>query len=275
MENRFNKIYLNSGRNCLRYIVRAYGIREIQIPYYICPSVRQALFAENVKMKFYHIDKDFMPTDEFSPDEYILYPNYFGICNRQNELLAKKYKNLISDNAHAFFAPITGIAAFNSPRKFFKVNDGGILYSARSLSDNFEQDDNRNTEIRDYETFCKNEISIDNQPIKFMSGKTKNILENTQFGTEITKRTERFNRLHGILCKKNVIKIRLQNDEIPFIYPYMCDNADETVRKLDEHGIYVLRYGSNLPKTYFEYRFFEKLIMLPLKEEVCLFFEKI
>lgn len=274
MENRFNKIYLNSGRNCLKYLVKAYSIKKIHLPYYICPSVRQALMQENVKMSFYHIDRDFLPTEDFSTEDFILYPNYFGICNRQNDILSKKYPNLISDNAHAFFAPITGLAAFNSPRKFFNVNDGGILYSQKILTNDFEKDNDRNEKITNFETFCKNEISLDNQPIKIMSELTKTKITEIRYETEKTKRREIFKRLHEILCKKNEIKITLQKDEIPFIYPYMCENADEIAEKLDKQCIYIIRYGSNLPKTYFEYNFVKKLLMLPLKEAVCLFFKK-
>ena len=63
MDNTFfdNKILLNSARNCLKYILRAYKIPKIHLPYYICPVVRQAIREENVKMEFYHIDKFFMP----------------------------------------------------------------------------------------------------------------------------------------------------------------------------------------------------------------------
>ena len=74
MQNDFldNKILLNSGRNCLRYILRSLKIAEIHLPYYICPVVRQTVHAENVKMKFYHIDKNFMQTETFEKNAFIL-----------------------------------------------------------------------------------------------------------------------------------------------------------------------------------------------------------
>ena len=35
-------VYLNSGRNALRYIVRKLGIHKIHVPYYTCPVVFEA-----------------------------------------------------------------------------------------------------------------------------------------------------------------------------------------------------------------------------------------
>ena len=43
-------------------------------------------------------------------------------------------KNLIIDNAQAFFAkPLLGIDTFYSPRKFVGVSDGGILATKKIL----------------------------------------------------------------------------------------------------------------------------------------------
>ena len=78
-----HKIYLNTGRNCLIFIIRAYGIKEIYIPYYYCPSVRLAISKENCKIKFYHIDKNFKCIEKLPKEAYIVYPDYFGICAKK------------------------------------------------------------------------------------------------------------------------------------------------------------------------------------------------
>ncbi len=164
-----SKILLNSARNCLRYVVKSFDIKKIAVPYFICPVVRQTLKNDGVEINFYHINNDFLPDCEFQDDDFVLYVNYFGICSRQNEMLAKRYKNLISDNAHAFFAKKKGLASFSSVRKFFNVNDGGILDCDKILAQNFPQDENRNLSVTDFNSFLKNELSIDNQPVKIMS----------------------------------------------------------------------------------------------------------
>lgn len=270
------KILLNSGRNCLKYILKAYEIEQINVPYLICPVVRQAINEENVKMKFYHIDKNFLPTKDFAKNEYILYPNYFGLCNKQAKYLTKKYKNLINDNAHAFFAPKNGIASFSSPRKFFKVNDGGILDINKKLDENFEQDIDRNIVITDFDSFCKNEISIDNEPIKIMSQKTQNLLKNVNFEQKIKKNRQIFAKIDQKLKKNNILNFEILNEEVPMCYPFLAKNfndAEKLANSLEKVGIYLIKYGTNLPKSYSEYDL-TKILMIPLTEQTAKFFNK-
>ncbi len=277
MDNTFfdNKILLNSARNCLKYILRAYKIPKIHLPYYICPVVRQAIREENVKMEFYHIDKFFMPKKNFAEDEYILYPNYFGLCDEQSEILSKKNKNLILDNAHAFFAPKKGLASFSSPRKFFNVNDGGILEINTKISENFAQDEDRTLEIRDFESFCKNEFSIDDNPIKFMSEKTKNSLKNINFDEKISKNRKIFSKIDQKLKKTNILNLHLLKNSTPMCYPFLTEDFEEEekiAKMLEKEGIYLIKYGSNLPETYPEFEF-TKILMIPLIEKTSKFFD--
>lgn len=277
MDNTFfdNKILLNSARNCLKYILRAYKIPKIHLPYYICPVVRQAIREENVKMEFYHIDKFFMPKKNFAEDEYILYPNYFGLCDEQSEILSKKNKNLILDNAHAFFAPQKGLASFSSPRKFFNVNDGGILEINTKISENFAQDEGRTLEIKDFESFCKNELSIDYNPIKFMSEKTKNSLKNINFDEKISKNRKIFSKIDQKLKKTNILNLHLLKNSTPMCYPFLTEDFEEEekiAKMLEKEGIYLIKYGSNLPETYPEFEF-TKILMIPLIEKTSKIFD--
>ena len=277
MDNTFfdNKILLNSARNCLKYILRAYKIPKIHLPYYICPVVRQAIREENVKMEFYHIDKFFMPKKNFAEDEYILYPNYFGLCDEQSEILSKKNKNLILDNAHAFFAPQKGLASFSSPRKFFNVNDGGILEINTKISENFAQDEDRTLEIKDFESFCKNEFSIDDNPIKLMSEKTKNSLKNINFDEKISKNRKIFSKIDQKLKKTNILNLHLLKNSTPMCYPFLTEDFEEEekiAKMLEKEGIYLIKYGSNLPETYPEFEF-TKILMIPLIEKTSKFFD--
>lgn len=270
-----NKILLNSARNCLKYILRAYKIPKIHLPYFICPIVRQAIREENVKTEFYHLDKNFMPVENFSDEEYILYPNYFGLCDEQTEILAKKYPNLISDNAHAFFAPKKGIASFYSPRKFFAVNDGGILEINKKISDIFEQDEDRTIEIKDFDSFCKNEISIDNEPPKLMSKKTINLLKNINFEEKIEKNRKIYAKIAQKLQKSNILTLKLTDNSVPMCYPFLTKNFKEEkqlAQMLEAEGIYLIKYGSNLPSTYPEFEF-TKILMIPLTKKVSKFFD--
>ncbi len=271
-----NKILLNSGRNCIKYIIKSFNITEIYLPYYICPVVRQSINQENVKMKFYHINENFMPLENFSENDYVLYPNYFGICGKQAEILSKKYKNLINDNAHAFFASKNGIAAFSSPRKFFNVNDGGILDINKKISLLFAQDKDRIIDICDFDSFCKNEISIDNQPIKIMSKKTQFLLKNINFEQKIIKNRHIFAKIHQKLKNFNVLIFENFKENVPMCYPFLSDDFKKTVNlanNLENEGIYLIKYGSNLPQNYPEYNL-TKILMIPLTEKTSKFFDK-
>lgn len=278
MQNDFldNKILLNSGRNCLRYILRILKIAEIHLPYYICPVVRQTVHAENVKMKFYHIGKNFMPTETFEKNAFILYPNYFGLCDKQAKILSEKYPNFISDNAHSFFAPKRGAASFSSPRKFFNVNDGGILEIDTKISENFDQDTDRTLEIKDFSSFCKNEISLDDEPIKFMSKKTQNTLKNINFEQKMIKNRKIYTQIAQKLNKNNILKFELSDLSAPMCYPFLSKNFDEELelaKMLENEGIYLIKYGSNLPETYPEFEF-TKILMIPLTEKSSEYFEQ-
>lgn len=101
----------NFARDALRYIIKENEIKEIYVPYYLCDVIRHAVVAEGAKPLFYHIDDDFMPLYEFSKDSFIIYPNYFGICD-------KNVDKLVVDNAHAYYASPKGFASIYSPHKF-------------------------------------------------------------------------------------------------------------------------------------------------------------
>ncbi len=123
-----NMKQFDSARNALRYLIREYKIKEIYLPYYLCDVIRHAVFAEGCKPLFYHIDDNFMPVRQFSEDSYILYPDYFGICDKNVERLVKIYPKLIVDNAHAYYAEPKGFASFNSLKKFLPVESGAELF---------------------------------------------------------------------------------------------------------------------------------------------------
>lgn len=270
-----DKILLNSGRNCLKYILKTYNIKKIYIPYYICPVVRQAVHEENVEMNFYHINKNFLPTKNFAENEYILYPNYFGLCGEQADFLSQKYKNLINDNAHAFFANKNGIASFSSPRKFFNINDGGILDIDKKIDENFPQDFDRNVAITDFDSFCKNEISIDNEPIKIMSKNTQFLLKNINFEQKMQKNRQIFAKIAQKLEFLNILNFENLNKNVPMCYPFLAKNfrdAEKLAKELEKEEIYLIKYGSNLPKNYPEYDL-TKILMIPLTEKTSKFFD--
>lgn len=215
------------GRNALKYLVHTYKIKKLHLPYYLCDVIRHTLVEEGCKPVFYHIDDDFFPACEFSEKDFVLYPNYWGVCETQVQKLSKKYPNLIVDNAHAFFDEPRGFACFNAGHKF------GFNNSFLWIKEN-NHFSNLNNQYSEEDTIKKrhNEFLLLNE-------KYKNI---------------------------NTLNIDL-NSKAPFCYPCLTDSieqADELVKKLKEEGKIIYRYWNSLPKSFCEYKFYSRLVPIPI-----------
>ena len=213
------------ARNAIRYLVRTYKIKEIKIPYYLCDAVRHTLVAEGCKPLFYHIDDNFYPAEEFSEEIFILYPNYWGVCSANVQKLVEKYPRLIVDNAHAYFDEPQGFACFNAGHKF------GFETSYLYLKSNNK--------------FPMEDIIIDER--------IKNI------------RKQKFIILHNKYKAHNLLNIDLNSN--PFCYPCLVDtaaNADTLVEELNKQGLTIYRYWNFLPKNFNEYKFYSRLVPIPI-----------
>lgn len=213
------------ARDAFGYLIQKYEIKEVFMPYYLCDVMRHAAVTHGAKPVFYHIDDDFMPVQEFPRDAYVLYPNYFGICAKNVEKLAKLYPKLIVDNAHAYFEKPSGFACFNSAKKFLPVKEGANLW------------------IKDVCEEC-------------LSSEKPDFL-----------RREMFLKYHKKF-PDNELSIDISDSCIPFCYPYLAPSveiADKLVEKLTADGKTIYRYWNNLPKSYNEYKFYSRLVPIPLE----------
>lgn len=195
------------------------------MPYYLCDVMRHTAITHGAKPVFYHIDDDFLPVQDFPLDAYVFYPNYFGICAKNVEKLAKLYPKLIVDNAHAYFEKPSGFACFNSAKKFLPVKEGANLW------------------IKDVCEEC-------------LSSEKPDFL-----------RREIFLKYHKKLSD-NELNIDVSDSCIPFCYPYLASSieiADKLVEKLTADGKTIYRYWNNLPKSYNEYKFYSRLVPIPLE----------
>lgn len=269
-------IKLNCGRNCLKYIIKAFDIKEIHLPYYTCPVIWQSAKDCGCRINFYHINESFMPVKDFKKNDFILYTNYFGVCAKNVKELSEKYLNTIFDNAQAFYMQKYGIASFNSPRKFFGVSDGAYLYSDRLFKNDFEQDtsyqrfshllkrNDRNAEFG-YNDFCTNDNVFKHEQILRMSNLTQKILSSIDYDEAKNKRLQNFHFLHSKLSKTNDLKINLIKEDVPMVYPYMTKNK-ELKKTLIKNKIYTATYWSNLSDTFYESNFQKYLIPLPIDQ---------
>ena len=273
-------IALNSARNCLRYIIKAYAIKEIFVPYYTCPVIYESIEKEHCKVNYYHIDNNFMPIDNFNREDFILYTNYFGICAKNIKLLAKKYKNLIVDNAQAFYMSKYGIASFNSIRKFLGVCDGALLYCDKKINKKIKQATSYNkfshllkrldvNATFGYNDFHKNENLLAKEQIMYMSNLTKLIFNSIDIEQAKKIRLKNFKILHKSLSKTNNLNIKLDKNDISMIYPYLVKNGDKLRNILIKEKIYVAQYWNGLQKDLLnknEKNIIKNLVAIPIDQ---------
>lgn len=253
-------IRLNTGRNCLEYILRARGYKKVYVPYYTCEAVMEPINKLGIPFEYYHIDIHFEICGRLSlqDDEALLYTNYFGLKQRYVEQLAEQFgSRLIVDNTQAFYAkPIQGIDTFYTCRKFFGVADGAYLYTDKLLDDEFVQDESfyrmahllKRIDLsaeQGFADFRKVDDGLDNQPIRKMSKLTKRIMQSIDYEAAAKKRRENFQILHKSLEEENDYDLTLEEDIVPMVYPFLSQRQGLR-EKLINRRVFVARYWPNV-----------------------------
>lgn len=293
-----NGMALNSGRNCLKYILEEREYSHIYLPFYTCDSILEPLKELNIDYEFYSIDKsmELIKVPKIIKGSALLYINYFGLKSDYIKRLAGSVHNLIVDAVQAFFMKaIPGIDTFYSPRKFFGVPDGGYVYSEKILSKNLPEDFSvdrfshlllrADQGAEDgYEDFVHNEKSFSWEPIRKMSKLTKLLMDSIDYEFCLKKRNENFRYLHEHLKEENEIKwIEPASLNGPMVYPFLS-NKNGLREKLIKNRVYIATYWPNLfdltEKNSFEFQLYENLLPLPIdqrygKEEMEFIIEKV
>lgn len=271
-------VALNSARNCLRYLVRVHNIRKIWIPAYTCPVVWEALEDEKCEYEFYEINEHFLPKQELDIDEFILYNNYFGICDDNVRRIAEKYPKLIVDNAQAFYSQTKELNCFCSPRKFFGVPDGGYAYSTKVYDESFEQSTSIScmshllkriemSATEGYSSFKVNEASLDHASIMKMSKLTQKLLHNIEYEQSAIRRKENFQYLHEHLGSKNELALEISDDMVPMVYPFLQSHDGARLKqKLIEKNIFVATYWEGQKDQKFGLTLQNEMIALPIDQ---------
>jgi hypothetical protein len=251
---------LNTGRNCLAYVLQARGYKHVWLPYYTCEVLLEPIRRLAVSYSFYAINEQLDPASLpiLHEGEAFLYTNYYGLKQKTIEQLAAHYgPQLIVDNAQAFFAPrIAGIDTFYTARKFFGVPDGAYLYIDKTIDTELPQevsydrishlmkriDANAETGFADYQ---QHEEELCNQPIKKMSNMTARIMENIDYEAVMQRRKENYQIAQEALQGTNQLALDL-GDAVPMVYPYWTKNGKELRERLQKNRIYVATYWGNV-----------------------------
>ena len=253
-------IRLNTGRNCLEYILRARKYSKVYIPYYTCEVVLEPFKKLDIPYEFYHIDIHLEIKEKFKlgDNEGLLYTNYFGLKQRYVEELAKTVSSqLIIDNTQAFYAKrVDGIDTFYTCRKFFGVADGAYLYTDRLLADEFEQDESYDrmahllkridlSAEEGFMDFRRADDSLDNLSICRMSKLTHRIMQSIDYETIAKKRRENYLAMHEALASQNNLKLQLDEEAVPMVYPFLA-SIEGMRERLIENKVFVARYWPNV-----------------------------
>lgn len=251
---------LNTGRNCLEYILRARGYKKLYVPYYTCEAVMEPVIKLGIPYEYYHIDIHLEIRDRFTlkAAEAMLYTNYYGLKQRYVEQLAERIgKRLIVDNTQAFYAkPLPGIDTFYTCRKFFGVADGAYLYCDAELGEEIEQDYSYDRMVHllkridlsaeeGYADFRKADDGLDNQPIRKMSKLTQRMMQSIDYEAAAKRRRENYLMLHEALGGENNLELPLEKDAVPMVYPYLAP-VKGLREKLIENKVFVARYWPNV-----------------------------
>ena len=252
-------IRLNTGRNCLEYILRVREYNKVYIPYYTCEVVLEPFKKTATPFEFYHIDNHLELRNDIvlNDGEALLYINYFGLKQRYVELLAARYgKRLIVDNTQAFYAkPINGIDTFYTCRKFFGVPDGAYLYCDEQLGEEIEIDYSYDrmrhllkrvdlSAEEGYVDFRLVDDGLDNQPIRRMSKLTQRIMQSIDYDSVAHRRRANYLILQGTLGGENKLEFLLE-DAVPLAYPFFSP-IEGLRERLIKNRIFVARYWPNV-----------------------------
>lgn len=277
--------HLNSGRNALLYILKARQYSKIYVPFFTCDAVIKPIENLGISYEFYDVNNDLEPIFDFSKvmdSEAIVLTNYFGIKTGFIKESAKIAKNVIVDNAQAFFSkPIDNVDTFYSPRKFVGIPDGGLLSSTIISNEILEQATSydKMTHLLKridlgaqaaYFDFQRTESILEDEEIKKMSHLTKSMLENIDFEYIMKKRIENFLFLHNYLKDSNDLHLELSIDCVPLVYPYRVKESKRIREKLLNDRVFCAQYWPNVlewcNKNHNSYNLTNEIIALPVDQ---------
>lgn len=280
---------LNLGRTALVFLMKAAGAHTLWVPHFLCGCVMDTCEKEGIHLKYYSIDRNFLPVLPNLPaeNEYLYLVNFYGqLTDERIQDLAKLYPHMILDNTHAFFQkPLPGIPVLYSLRKFFGLSDGAYISPGNLPIGDFDhlpQDvsGGRMEHIlgryesgasKYYRTMLKNAHSLDDEPAKKMSLLTENLLRSIDYSAAKAAREANYSKLDALLGSGNCLPLHMP--EGPFTYPFYHKDGIALRKKLAQNQIFVPTYWSNviadMPDDSLEYDYAANILPLPCDQRYC------
>lgn len=275
-----------SARAAFRALLQAGRPTRVFIPKYICDAIIPPLHEEKINYEWYELDAslDVPNSVALKDDEWLLYVNYFGVCQAQVERLLERYpsKQIVFDFSQAFFdlSKPHALATIYSPRKFFGVPDGGLLLSSIDVSPPQVQDTKSQYRMshllkrlwgkpeRGYPDYLLAEDSLEDSTPMLMSGLTQSLLRSIDYQSIQETRTQNFNYLHTRLESKNALVINETNLVAPLCYPFLTKN--KRLRNfLLENRVFIPKFWGDAEKrmsTEWSEKMINGLLPLPIDQ---------
>jgi hypothetical protein len=234
-----------SARAAFLALLRVSKPKRVWMPYYICDAMLAPVRASGAKVCFYSLDEQLGIADDITLNsgDILLYVNYFGICLEQVEKVLKQFdpSQVVLDFSQAFFVkPQKCLATIYSPRKFFGIPDGGLIFTELPLCTP-EMLDTRSADRMQhlikrlagspelgYEDYQRSETSLNDLEPRQMSNLTNRLLSSIDFADAHARRNQNFLTLHKVLGATNRLPLDAEPNG-PLCYPYF--SVDSGLRK--------------------------------------------
>lgn len=255
-----NSSMFNSARAAFADLVDKLAIKEVWLPRYLCNSMLDIFASRFVALKYYDLNRDFTIKGDIAlvGDAILLYVNYFGLCDAQAKAVISEYGKafVVIDNSQAWFSPpCDTLATIYSPRKFFGLPDGGVMYCmdprVQTPAHRDASSETRmahlisriaNSPEKSYQSFIEAEQSIAEMPVLAMSRLTERLLQSIDFESAKQARIRNARTLHSRLQKYNKLDVNIADDTAPLCYPLLPNRSMSSRADLIKSRIFVPSY---------------------------------
>ncbi|WP_404472053.1 DegT/DnrJ/EryC1/StrS family aminotransferase [Vreelandella venusta] len=253
-------IKTNSARSAIKLVLSSSGAKKIWLPAYTCDAVLEAANDVGLTIEFYKVNSSFDvdPALQLKAEEFILIVDYFGLCGKAVKRSGCRFnhKQTIIDCSQAYFTqPAGSLATIYSPRKFFGLPDGGLLYSNDPRIKQPEQrDDSSETRMAHlfnrltnspeaaYQQYIEAEQEISNLPVQGMSCLTERLLQSVDYQKAKKKRTKNAQYLHERLGQYNQLNLNIDETVAPLCYPFLPSVKAASKADLIKERVFVPTY---------------------------------
>lgn len=257
-----NAIKYQSARAAFLALLRTRKPSRVWMPRYICDSMLAPVTAMGVDPYFYSLDECFGIIDDvvLRSTDILLYVNYFGVCFGEMKKVLERLNRsqVVLDLSQAFYTePQDCLATIYSPRKFFGIPDGGLMFTQLAVELPEKLDEGSAGRTRHlitrlggqpesgYADYKRAETELNEFEPKRMSLLTERIFSSIDFEAIRIKRNKNFMVLHQVLGKANRLKIDDSKIDGPFCYPYLTKRSSLR-NKLIAGRVFVATYWTDV-----------------------------